>query len=293
MKTWAFFKNRFRSDGSRKIRSSRRAVIGCDLMEDRVVLSQSGLSGMLASFKPGMISPSLIGNLMSKVPQTDLMRSLSELGILPISGNIGGNLGAKPTPIIGGSPLQDNLKTAMDKMRTDLQALAAKSSVTIADMTALMDDGLKIAMSGVKIDGPAVENVMNQMARAVVGGTSTDDARTAFNALFAGSTVSQETIDKTFADLTQLMSKSNLTIADLDLIAADRVAIETARKALADAGVKPPVMARPELPPVAAKPVPVSARPLQGRRQIKPMNPVKPVKFIAKPAFGKFAGRRI
>jgi hypothetical protein len=293
MKKWVFFKNSLRSGGSRKIRGSRRAVIGCDLMEDRIVLSHSGLSGMLASIKPGMILPSLIGNLMSKVHQADMMRSLSELGVLPILGNIGGNLGAKPTPIMGGSPLQDNLKTAMDKMKTDLQALATKSSVTIADMTALMDDGFKIAMSGVKIDGPAIENVMNQMARAVAGGTSTDDAKTAFNALFAGSKVSQETIDKTFADLINIMSKSNLTIADLDLIAADRAAIETARKALADAGVKPPVMARPDLPPVAAKPVPVTTRPLQGRRQIKPMIPVRPVKFIAKPAFGKYAGRRI
>lgn len=221
-------------------RKNRRAILSCDVAEDRIVPTAMNLQGLMMGGRHGFKPPALIGNFMPKIAGFDIMRSLGELGILP-GGKIGGEMHGMPKP---GTPIDpanqvlfDNLKSAMDKLRTDGQAMVAKSGVTIADMMALGSDASTIISTGAKIDMAALDAAMNQMARAVVGGTSTDDARTAFNALFTGTSVKQETIDKTFADLTGAISRSNLSIADLDLIAADRAAVDAARKAIADAGL--------------------------------------------------------
>ena len=67
-------------------RVNHRVAIGCDLMEDRVVLSHSGLNGLLAGIKPGMIPPSMVSGLMSKMPQSEILKSLNDIfPIQPLS----------------------------------------------------------------------------------------------------------------------------------------------------------------------------------------------------------------
>lgn len=279
-------------------RKNRRAILSCDVAEDRIVPTAMNFQTMLMGLggKNGFRPPALIGNFTPKIAGFDIMRSLGDLGILP-GGKIGGEMHGMPKP---GTPMDpanqvlfDNLKAAVDKLQTDGQAMVAKSGVTIADMMALGSDASTIMSTGAKIDMAALDATMNKMARAVVGGTSTDDARTAFNALFTGTSVKQETIDKTFADLTGAISRSNLTIADLDLIAADRAAVDAARKAIADAGLLTGKDAG--APPAATAPTtPAPTTPATGQPR-KPAVKVVPVrintgqirKIVGKPVRGR------
>lgn len=273
---------------------NRRVYLACDVAEERIVPAMMNLQSLIVSGSQMFQPPAMIGKLASKVQGFDLIQGLGGMGMMPMIGKIIGGLPDMPKPGMSSDPanrvLFDNLKTAMDKMKADGQTMMAKSGVTIADMMALASDASAIMATGAKIDMAAAEPVMNQLARAVLGGTSTDDARTAFYALFAGTSVKQETIDKTFADLTGAISRSNLTIADLDLIAADRAAIDAALKAINDAR---PIHSEPINPaepmPVAVKRVPVQAKPLQEQKIPRPgrTNPSK--RLPARPNFGKLA----
>jgi hypothetical protein len=125
----------------------------------------------------------------------------------------------------GGSPQMPtttnfNARLAFrDKPKSARAALMAKSEVTVTDVSELASDAKAIRDSGVAIDTIALRAAIKMLAYAVAEGAETTAARTAFEALFAGTGVSPETIDKTFADLAKIVEHSNATVEDLDRIA--------------------------------------------------------------------------
>ncbi len=223
-------------------RKNPRAILICESFEDRIVLSHMGarpyaLEGSLAEQRQ-------VGSMSHAAQRgTDLSGALRELGIMftGMPGDSGGRAG-KVDRILATTTdetlktLLTNLKTATEKLTTDLKTVVAKSEVTVAEVSALMTDLKTIRDAGVTLDPAAVKTVIHDLAYAVANGSDLTESKTAFAALFEGSTVSQETIDKTFEDLVKVIDHSNVSAEDLDLIAADKAAVEAAKAALTKAG---------------------------------------------------------
>ena len=123
--------------------------------------------------------------------------------------------------------LLTQLSTDSENVQTEEQSLAAKSDVTVADLTNLVTDSQTIAGAGLRLDAQSLDKVVKELVTAVTAGTSTTQAQTDFNALFSGSNVAQTTIDKTFNDLIQTIEDSKVTAADLTTLAADQTAVQT------------------------------------------------------------------
>ena len=104
------------------------------------------------------------------------------------------------------------LETDLAKLQADVQAVAAKSGTTVADLSALAADAQAIARAGLWLDPQSLNKVTNELATAVAGRADTTQAKTDFAALFTGSSVAQATIDTTFTDLTQAIKDSGITI---------------------------------------------------------------------------------
>ncbi|MCY2936670.1 MAG: hypothetical protein NT172_21220 [Planctomycetota bacterium] len=224
----------------------RKARLGCELFEDRVVLSHMGGfpggGGGFGHEGHGWGSQQ-VGSMVPRTQSADVIGSLGSLGVLPIGGGMFGHseIGeSHGTPPSAGtdptSVLFANLKTASDKLRTDVQSLAAKSGLTVADMSSLFSDSKTIAATGATLDKTALDKAVSSIAYAVAGGTDPTQAKADFAAVFTGTTVTQPTIDKTTTDLVQAITDSKVTTTDLDLVTADKTAIDAARKALTDAG---------------------------------------------------------
>lgn len=185
-------------------------VLGCETLEGRVVLS--GFAG------------------------ADLVGSLSSVGVVvggdaePDFGGFGGRGGFGFWGDHGSassSTAATQLQTDLTKLQTDYQALAAKSGVTIADLTALGTDSQAIRTAGASVDPTALQKAVSELATALTtSGGDTTQAKTDFNALFTGTSVTQATIDQAFTDLSTTITDSKITSADLVLIAADQTAIQ-------------------------------------------------------------------
>ena len=119
------------------------------------------------------------------------------------------------------------LNTDIQKLQTENQTLAAKSLVTVSDLTNLVTDSQTIAGAGLRLDPQSLDKVVNELITAVAAGTDTTQAKTDFNALFAGSNVAQTSIDKTSNDLVQTIQDSKITSADLSAVAADQAAVQS------------------------------------------------------------------
>ena len=124
------------------------------------------------------------------------------------------------------------LQADVQKLHTELQSLAEKSGLTIADEQSLANDGQAIAQAGLYFKASTLDPVISELAMAVAGGTSTSQAQTDFTALFSGSGVSSTTITNTFNDLTKAIQHSAVTTTDLSTVAADQAAIQTDLKNL-------------------------------------------------------------
>jgi hypothetical protein len=116
--------------------------------------------------------------------------------------------------------------TDIQTLQTELQSLAAKSGLTIADLTSLSSDSQAIAQTPFRINFQNLEKVTSELATAVAAGSSTDQAKTDFNALFNGSNVAQATITKSFNDMVKAIQDSGVTTTDLTTVAADQAAIQ-------------------------------------------------------------------
>jgi cell division protein FtsB len=175
-------------------RLTKRDVMGWEALEGRVVLSGRGdvLSESLSSVGV-MTGPVLVGN-----------SSMGSSGSQTSQG-----------------------QTDLKSLETELQSLAAKSGVTVADLTQLRTDEQTIASAGFRFDPETLQVVVTELATAVAGGSSTAQAQTDFTALFSGSTVTQSVIDTTFTDLVKVITDSGVTTADLTTVAADEAAVQS------------------------------------------------------------------
>ncbi|WZO97986.1 hypothetical protein EP7_005038 [Isosphaeraceae bacterium EP7] len=209
----------------------------------------------------GVTAVGSVGNFGMGMPTgspSSLIGSLADLGILGDSfgSGGGGEIGVAPggPHMMTGVPPADSLtinataidatattdataaKTKLDTdltaLQTDIQAIAAKSGVTVADLTTLAADEKALAMAGSRPDATALKTAVTELATAVATGADTAQAKTDFNAAYAKSGVSQTVLDQAFADLSKTITNSKITADDLTRIAADRAAIEADLTAL-------------------------------------------------------------
>lgn len=195
----------------RKARAPRETVINCDLMEGRALLTPLGFGGGRFGQPPS-----------ADVGSVSTARGMQGLGRQ--------NRGGGPR---GGGMVQDAQLTAdLQKFRTDIQAVVSGSTVTDAQRQALKTDLRSIAQTGFRIDRQAMATVADDLVKALADGSYDSDPAAAqgiqdsFNALFAGSTVSQTLIDQTYADLVTVTRNLNISSEELQTLADDRAAIE-------------------------------------------------------------------
>ena len=161
-----------------------------------------------------------------------LATSLSRAGVATLPAQAGGSQALSTSSTATQKSQLTQLDTDVQKLQTENQDLAAKSLVTVSDLTSLVTDSQTIAGAGLRLDPQDLEKVVNELVTAVADGADTTQARTDFNALFSGSNVAQASIDKTFNDLVQTIQNSKITAADLTTLAADQAAIQTDRSNL-------------------------------------------------------------
>ena len=160
---------------------------------------------------------------------SNLATSLSSAGVATLPAQAGGTQGLYAPSTASQNSQLTQLNTDIQKLQTENQTLAAKSLVTVSDLTDLVTDSQTIAGAGLRLDPQSLDKVVNELVTAVAAGTDTTQAQTDFNALFTGSNVAQTSIDKTFNDLVQTIQDSKVTAADLTTLAADQAAIQTDR----------------------------------------------------------------
>ncbi|MDX2036750.1 MAG: hypothetical protein SFX72_08865 [Isosphaeraceae bacterium] len=201
------------------IRKSNVSVADLDLIEaDRAAVKEE-LDKLSA--EQGFGDRQLGGGL--------LLGSLAKLGVLgrpvgsPGLGRFGGRRGPKIAPIGDSELIQ-----AIQKLQTDLSAIASKSEVTSSQIAQLRDDGLDLTADGFRPDRERLDAAIESLARAIAAGEETSNAEAQYRAVFEGSTVSTEVVEAGLANLTAVIADSNVTTSDLDTIAADRAAIEAA-----------------------------------------------------------------
>ncbi|WP_422928186.1 hypothetical protein [Singulisphaera sp. PoT] len=182
-----------------------------EVLEGRVVLS--GWGGDLYE---GLASVGIVGGVNFDIPA-------------PPWGGPGG-----PGAWSGPNSHQGSHDADVSKLQSDLQALATKSNVTLADINNLYQDSQAISQAGFQFDPDSLHAATYQLATAVAGGGDTTQAQTDFAAQFSGSDVSQSVIDKTTTDVVQAIKASNITAADLADLAADQEAIDFELAGLTD-----------------------------------------------------------
>ena len=204
---WIFSGN-LATPGDRSRKAGLRNRASCEALEGRVVLSGFG-GAEFTGWGNLQGGPAMMAGQSGRGPRGRGM------GQAPVQ-STGITTSTTPTP----------LQTDMTKLQTDTKAVAAKSGVTIADLTTLRADEKSIQSAGASLDRTALDKAVSDLTAAIVGGTDTSTAKTEFNALFTGTTVSQATIDKAFADVSQVVTDSKITTADLSTIAADKAAFK-------------------------------------------------------------------
>jgi len=177
----------------------------------------------VVSSPPAVVLPPII---ISPFGSTSLLGSLSHTGVVtsPV-------IAGSQTPTTVASPFSQ-LQADVQKLRAELQALAEKSSVTVADLQALTFDGQAISQAGLYLNVHTLNPVISELATAVAGGSSTTQAQTDFTGVFSGTSVSTATITTTFNDVVKAIQDSNVTTTDLTTVATDQAAIQADLKKL-------------------------------------------------------------
>ncbi len=198
-----------RRNGSR----FRRRAPGCETLEGRVVLTYAGPSSLLGSL-------SYVGVVTTPIETT----SVPVLPVTPVPVNAIASFSfGRATSIATWTKLRTDLQT----LETELQTLAAKSGLTIADLENLTNDSQGIAQDGFYFQAKTLNPVISELAVAVAGNASTSQAQTDFTGLFSSSSVSNTTITNTFNDLVKAIHDSAVTTTDLSTVAADEAAIQS------------------------------------------------------------------
>lgn len=163
-----------------------------------------------------------------------LTGSLAFVGVVSEAGGGMGRLGSGAGPRgkgLGGqtpNAQAPQVPAELQKLETDVHAIAAKSGVTVADLTTLYADDQAIGMAGVSLDRTALNKAVTDLATAIAGSADTTASKAEFNALFSATSVSQTTIDKAFTDVSQVITDSKISATDLATIAADQMAVKAA-----------------------------------------------------------------
>jgi hypothetical protein len=222
-------------------RKGRRSLIACEFLEYRTVLSQMGFGGPMGGmgFPGGMDSgwmgspaemtfagPGPIAMAGSASPSDNLLGSLEQLGLLGTSGkdmSVDGSWGGTVSQTTQSSQLQ----TDQTKLQTDLQTLAAKSGVTVADLNNLANDDRALSIAGAQPDSSSLQTSLSALATAVASGADTTQAKSDLSKALAGSaSVPQATLDTAVNDVVQAIQDSHVTTDDLTTIANDHSAIQ-------------------------------------------------------------------
>jgi hypothetical protein len=186
---WMFGGANIRRDHRQRVRmSARQDALTCEPLEDRVVLSGWG---------------------------DTLAQRLSSEGVITGPVVVCDQSSDPPGPWAGQN-------TQATQLQTELQGLAAKSGVTVADLTKLSTDEQTIEQSGYWFEGQNLQKAVSELATAVASGSDMTQAHADFTALFKGSSVPQSAIDATFNDLVQALKDSGVSAADLTTVATDQ-----------------------------------------------------------------------
>jgi chaperonin cofactor prefoldin len=182
---------------------------------------------------PIIVSPfgggSLSGALSSVGVVTSPVTVLPTLTVLPpftVPPSIAATATALPLIPATTSGAYSQLRADVQKLQTELQSLASKSGLTIADLQKLANDSQAINQAGFFFNAQSLDKTVSELATAVAAGASTAQAQTDFTALFSGSSVSTTTINTAFSDLTKAIQDSKVLPADLTTVAADQAAIQ-------------------------------------------------------------------
>jgi hypothetical protein len=291
-----------------KARKSGRSIYpDCENLEGRVVLSSSAAGGNLLG---GLANTVNLGVLPGGVlpPPPNLLGALNYVGVVT------GPIGASPVPRFPVLPLPvaaatststSQLNSDVRALWTELESLASKSGVTIADVESLVSDSQAIDLSAFQFNDANLKSVISELATAVAGGTSTTQAQADFTNLFTGSTVSSTVITNTFNDLVKAITDSNVTTTDLSTVAKDEAAIQAdlsnLPKSWQPVGSKW-LASLEDLPGVAStlavtsslsatNPVEITAAALPNLpvRSIGPILPTPPIGILPFPGYGLFS----
>jgi hypothetical protein len=199
---------------------ARRSTVGCETLETRTVMSYGGPSSLLGSLSyVGVVTTPIESTSMPVVPMPVIPNPVVPSWLRGPASPYGG----LSIDLAGIQKLRKDLQT----LETELQALAAKSGLTIGDLENLTNDSQAIAQAGFSFQASTLNPVISELAVAVAGGTSTGQAQTDFTGLFSGSSVSSMTITSTFGDLVKAIGDSAVTTTDLSTVAADEAAIQS------------------------------------------------------------------
>jgi hypothetical protein len=198
----------------------RRCGLACEALENRLVLTYAASTSLLGSLSyVGVVTSPQVSLSIPVLPIVPILPPGPILPILPHGSN----------PLATSAPVSawTQLGTDLQALRTELQSLAGKSGVTIADLESLTVDSQTIAQAGFHFPVKGLNSAISDLATAVAGEMPTSQAQTAFTGLFSGSSVTSATIMTTFTDLTQAIHDSAVTTTDLSTVAADEAAIQT------------------------------------------------------------------
>lgn len=128
------------------------------------------------------------------------------------------------------------LRTDLQQLQTDVQAVYSGSSVTDAQRQALNGDFAALCKAGVNVDRTALQAVATTLLTDIAAGTYDDNAATiqaSFTAAFSGASGAALTTDQTtlvntaYSDFVTVAKGLNATSSELTAIANDQTAIQT------------------------------------------------------------------
>lgn len=203
----------FVGDSSSQRRRPLQSAPMLDALEERVVLSHFGhhLSARASRLAVAAIARS------DSATTTNLTLT-------------GGSAGACSGGVAGVQDAQ--LAAELKTLRTDVNSVLSGSTVTDAQRLALRTDLDTLADADFKFDkatlGPVVDSLLSTLADGTYDSDATVAAanKDAFTALFAGTTVSQDTIDKTYTDIVAIARNLNISTDELTTLSADRAAVQ-------------------------------------------------------------------
>ena len=203
---------------ARMRRAARPDAMRCEQLEGRVVLSNAG-----GGFGGGVAGAST------------LLQDLNNLGVetSPIP--------ASPTATPAGMNTSiAQLLADQEALQAELQSLAAKSGVTVADLTQLELDSQTIGQDWHEVDptklqqavsdlttASALPGTMSPTPTAAATTTSTTSPLDEFVALFPTADQTSGAAAAVYNDLVKIVTDSQVTTTDLNTVATDQAAIQT------------------------------------------------------------------